>query len=113
MIDLDEWTKHVAGFSMSDKSREQLLANFALGMVCEAGEAGDLLKKYLFHGDQLDEVKLKKELGDVAFYWTALSIVLGFDPIEILEMNREKLVLRHGGTTFNRNVQRQNKKLES
>jgi NTP pyrophosphatase (non-canonical NTP hydrolase) len=44
------------------------LANYALGMVCEAGEVGDIIQKYLFCGYELDTNGLKKEMGDTLWY---------------------------------------------
>ena len=48
-----------AGRTRNKNSNE--LANYALGMVCEAGEVGDILKKHIFHGHELDM--------EVAMYW--------------------------------------------
>ena len=39
-----------------------------LGVVTEAGEIADVLKKHLIYGKTLDKVNLKEELGDVAWY---------------------------------------------
>ena len=112
-ISLPEWLEHVEGFSKSKMTKEMVVGNISLGLVCEAGEAGDVLKKHLYHGDPLDLVKLKKELGDVAFYWTALAMILEIDILEVLELNIEKLRARHGGKFFNRELQRANKALEA
>jgi NTP pyrophosphatase (non-canonical NTP hydrolase) len=110
---IDEWQSHVAGFANSKLTSNELLSNFALGLVCEAGEAGDVLKKHLFHGDPLDRKKLIKELGDVAWYWTALCQLLAIEPVEVLQENIDKLRARHQGTEFNGETQRASKAKEN
>jgi NTP pyrophosphatase (non-canonical NTP hydrolase) len=108
-----EWSNHVAGFANSELTSNELLSNFALGLVCEAGEAGDVIKKHLFHGDPLDRKKLIKELGDVAWYWTALCQLLAIEPVDVLQANIDKLRARHQGTSFDGEAQRQSKAVES
>lgn len=71
------------------------LSNYALGLVCEAGEVGDILKKVIFHGHELDEEELKKELGDVLWYLSNICNVLGYPLQEVAEMNLEKLLNRY------------------
>lgn len=79
------------------------LANYALGLAGEAGEAVELVKKHLYHGKPLDLDAVKKELGDSLWYIAALASTLGLDMGEIAESNISKLVQRypdkfvHGG----------------
>lgn len=112
-MNIEQWYAHVRGFIKSELTDKEKLANFGLGYVCEAGEGGDILKKHLFHGDSLDMVKLKKELGDAAWYWTAICIVTGIDPEEVLQANIDKLRARHKGTEFNGEAQRESKAKEN
>ena len=111
-MELNEWMDHVSGFANSKLTSNELLSNFALGLVCEAGEAGDVLKKHLFHGDPLDRTKLIKELGDVAWYWTALCQLLAIEPAQVLQANIDKLRARHQGTQFDGDAQRASKAKE-
>lgn len=71
------------------------LSNYALGLVCEAGEAGDIIKKVVYHGHDLDEQELKKELGDVLWYLSNICNVLGYSLEDIAKMNMEKLKERY------------------
>lgn len=71
------------------------LSNYALGLVCEAGEAGDIIKKVVYHGHDLDEQELKKELGDVLWYLSNICNVLGYSLEDIAKMNIEKLKKRY------------------
>lgn len=69
------------------------LAENTLGLVGEAGEVAEKVKKY-FRDTKLDEAAIQKELGDVIFYWYAMHGALGLDPEETIKMNMEKLSSR-------------------
>lgn len=71
------------------------LENGLMGLNGEAGEAIDILKKFLFQGHDLDKVHLAKELGDVAWYLAVTADTLGYTLEEIFEMNVEKLNERY------------------
>jgi NTP pyrophosphatase (non-canonical NTP hydrolase) len=76
-------------------NREQRLAMLCLGLTGEAGETVDHFKKNLYHGHDLDLVKVKKELGDVLYYTAALAESLGLSLTEIAAENIEKLRIRY------------------
>ena len=69
------------------------LAENTLGLVGEAGEVAEKIKKF-FRDNTLDEASIQKELGDVIFYWYALHGALGLDPQETIDKNVEKLSSR-------------------
>jgi NTP pyrophosphatase (non-canonical NTP hydrolase) len=103
VVMLEKFEQHVKGFVCSDiLSSKELKANFALGLAGESGEVVDLIKKDLYHGKDIDRVKLIKELGDVAWYWVALCQQYAISPSEVMQVNIEKLQQRHGGTSFDR-----------
>lgn len=71
-------------------------SNAALGLAGEAGETVDTIKKMLYHTADKDYTEaLKKELGDVIYYWNKVRMLAGFTVKEILEANKEKLSSRH------------------
>jgi NTP pyrophosphatase (non-canonical NTP hydrolase) len=72
-----------------------MLANGGLGMVGEAGECADMVKKHLFQGHDLDKEHLAKELGDVCWYIAATAYAIGYDFETILQMNIDKLSARY------------------
>ena len=109
---LNEFEAHVDRFSQSELTKDQLIANFAMGLSGEAGEVTDLLKKHLFHGKKADRVQLISELGDVLWYWVALCQQFNIAPSEVMICNIEKLERRHEGKKFNREVSNKNKELE-
>jgi NTP pyrophosphatase (non-canonical NTP hydrolase) len=67
----------------------------AMGLAGEAGEACDMLKKHLLHGDYLDRDALRKELGDVMWYLQHAMNVFGFTDKEVREANVAKLCDRY------------------
>ena len=78
-----------------DKPVEERLAVFALGVAGEAGEVADLVKKVVGHGHPLDRQKLIKELGDVLWYVSVLTSMLGVELEEVAITNIAKLQARY------------------
>lgn len=68
-------------------------AIMSLGLPGEVGEVMELLKKQVRDG-HLDRENLKKELGDVAYYWARLCLAHGLRPSEVLACNVEKIESR-------------------
>lgn len=71
------------------------IANYSMGLSGEAGEVVDYLKKVLFHGHPLDEVKLKYEIDDVLHYLAGLCTMYGFSMEECATLNVVKLGKRY------------------
>lgn len=76
-----------------------------LGLVCEAGEAGDVIKKHLYQGQPLNKEKAIEELGDVRFYLEWCCQMLGTTISELEKANVRKLEKRYA-TGFVPNVKR-------
>lgn len=76
------------------ESRERL-ANFAMGLAGEAGEAVDYLKKTLYHGHPMDIAVLEKELGDVLWYVATLANTVGLSLESVAAANVAKLKARY------------------
>lgn len=62
-----------------------------LGLVGEAGEVAEKIKKLLRDNTKVDPADIKKELGDVIFYCTALANYFNGDLYDLLKMNVVKL----------------------
>ena len=76
-------------------SRRDVLINSVMGLCGEAGEAIDIVKKWMAHGHELDRDHLAKELGDIAWYLAEAATALDLSLDEILEANIEKLKKRY------------------
>ena len=73
------------------------------GLVCEAAELKDIVKKVLYQGKEVNPAlitHMKKELGDVAFYFVLMCLALGTTPGEVVELNVEKLRDRFSSGKF-------------
>lgn len=70
-------------------------ANYALGLVCEAGEVGDTIKKELFHGHEVDRLKKIDELGDVLHYYQGVLQIYNITLEEVMDYNIRKLSKRY------------------
>jgi NTP pyrophosphatase (non-canonical NTP hydrolase) len=67
----------------------------ALGLTGEAGEVAELIKKYAFHGHDLEVDKLTSELGDVLWYIAVLARKYDVSLSEVAQANVEKLKKRY------------------
>lgn len=74
---------------------EHMMAWCAIGLAGEAGETVDYIKKVVFHGHPIDRERIKKELGDVSWYWATLAHVCGLTAEEVMETNIDKLMARY------------------
>lgn len=80
-----------------------LLSTAAIGMAAEGGEFAELPKKILFQGKEVtDEVvfHMKRELGDIMWYWVNACRALGLDPNDVIAENVNKLESRYPGGKF-------------
>lgn len=78
----------------------------ASGMSAEAGEFIEIVKKIKFQGKEWNEdniFHLRREMGDIIFYWIIGCIALGMDPVSVVNMNVEKLESRYPSGSFDVN----------
>ena len=69
---------------------DRLVEN-TLGLVGEAGEVAEKIKKLIRDSSRFQNEEIMKELGDVVFYATALANIYGRGLQEVLELNIQKL----------------------
>ena len=84
--------------SRSDIKTSRLLTA-ALGLGSEAGEFVEIVKKMILQGKPASEENIfhmKRELGDIMWYWTTACASLGLDPFEVISENQAKLEARYG-----------------
>jgi len=80
-----------------------LLLNSAIGLAAETGEFAELPKKIFFQGKPMDEAAIfhmKRELGDIIWYWTNACRALNLDPNDVIQENVNKLESRYPGGSF-------------
>ena len=80
-----------------------LLLTGAMGISSEGGEFAEIVKKALFQGKPLDadtQYHLKRELGDIMWYWINSCRALGLDPNDVIKENVFKLESRYPGGKF-------------
>ncbi len=80
-----------------------LLMTASTGLGSEGGEFQEIVKKILFQGKPLNEdtiFHMKRELGDIGWYWVNACNALGLDPNEVLAENVRKLQDRYPGGKF-------------
>ncbi len=67
------------------------LVENTLGLVGEAGEVAEKVKKLIRDSTKVDRDEIIKELGDVVFYATALANYFDGSLEEVVEVNIDKL----------------------
>lgn len=80
-----------------------LLLTACLGLAAESGEFCEIPKKMFFQGKPLNEENLfhmKRELGDIMWYWVNACRALNLDPNDVIAENVNKLQSRYPGGTF-------------
>tara|TARA_B100001939_G_C16925349_1_gene611320 strand:- start:1150 stop:1548 length:399 start_codon:yes stop_codon:yes gene_type:complete len=74
------------------------LLTSSVGMLAESGEFAEVMKKIFFQGKEMSEENrfhMKRELGDVLWYWIQGCIALGYTPEEVMKENINKLEKRY------------------
>ena len=75
------------------------LMTAALGLSSEGGEFVEIVKKMFLQGKPANEdniFHMKRELGDIMWYWVTACMSLGLDPVEVVLENQKKLEARYG-----------------
>ena len=114
-VDFDKYSKFVDAVT-SDESKDFLalsdrlveldkkganierLITAGVGLNAEAGEFLEIVKKMVFQGKEFNEENrfhMKRELGDILWYWIQGCIALGYTPDEVMDENIKKLEARY------------------
>lgn len=92
--------QHLATYQNLNPS---LLLTASIGLSSEGGEFSEIVKKMIFQGKPFTEehrFHMKKELGDIAWYWTNACRALGYNPNDVIAENVKKLESRYPGGSF-------------
>lgn len=80
-----------------------LLMTGSTGVAAEGGEFAEIVKKCVFQGKPMNEetiFHMKRELGDIAWYWVNACRAIGVDPNDVIAENVRKLEARYPGGQF-------------
>lgn len=101
--DIDEFVNRIKSLHGTLGVNVPQLMTAGTGLGSEGGEFQEIVKKIVFQGKPLDEHTvhhMKRELGDVIWYWTQACRALGFDPNDVIAENVNKLQSRYPGGEF-------------
>ena len=119
-VDLNKYKEFVQGVTSQQSNETEALCNQlqslqqsgvnmallltgSIGIASEGGEFAEIVKKCIFQGKPLDadtQFHIKRELGDIMWYWTNSCRALGLDPNDVIAENVEKLKARYPGGEF-------------
>jgi NTP pyrophosphatase (non-canonical NTP hydrolase) len=98
-VDKLQGNTSVHGTERHEDMQVARLLTSVIGMMAESGEFAEVVKKKIFQADTQftnDEIfHMKRELGDVLWYWVQGCIALGFTPDEVMDENIRKLESRY------------------
>jgi len=80
-----------------------LLITACFGLAAESGEFIEVPKKIIFQGKALTDENvfhMKRELGDIMWYWVNACRALNLEPNEVIAENIRKLESRYPGGKF-------------
>ena len=98
-IDLDALKKSFDEIEQNSDIKTPRLLTAALGLGSEKGEFVEIVKKMYLQGKPPSEdniFHMKRELGDIMWYWVTACASLNLDPYEVISENQEKLAARYG-----------------
>ena len=98
-LDLEALKKSFDDIEDSSSIKIPRLLTAALGLGSETGEFVEIVKKMVLQGKPASEdniFHMKRELGDIMWYWTTACAALNLDPYEVINENQKKLEDRYG-----------------
>ena len=98
-LDLDALKKSMDDIESESDIKMPRLLTAALGLGSETGEFVEIVKKMVLQGKPPSEdniFHMKRELGDIMWYWATACSSLGLDPYEVIHENQVKLEARYG-----------------
>ena len=99
----DKLVERITDINTNTTINPSLLLTAAIGLAAEGGEFAELPKKIVFQGKPCDEdtiFHMKRELGDIMWYWINACRALNLDPNDVILENVNKLKSRYPGGEF-------------
>lgn len=94
-MNMNDYQRQAQRTARPDWMLVERLTMAALGASGEAGEFADMIKKFVYHGHNLDREKLKLELGDILWYVTEAATALEYTLEDVALANIAKLQRRY------------------
>ena len=98
-LDLEALSESFNKIEDSSSIKTPRLLTAALGLGSETGEFVEIVKKMFLQGKppSNDNIfHMKRELGDIMWYWATACMALKLDPYEVIKENQDKLEARYG-----------------
>ena len=98
-LDLETLMARLKEIDSSSDIKSARLLTAAMGLGSETGEFVEIVKKMYLQGKPPSDENIfhmKRELGDIMWYWTTACAALGLDPYEVISENQKKLEARYG-----------------
>ena len=98
-LDLEALKASLESIQESSAIDAPRLITAALGLSSEGGEFVEIVKKIFLQGKPANEdniFHMKRELGDIMWYWATACMALNLDPVEVISENQKKLEARYG-----------------
>ena len=98
-MDLDSLKRSFDDIENNSNIKTARLLTAALGLGSETGEFVEIVKKMILQGKPPSDENIfhmKRELGDIMWYWTTACASLDLDPFEVINENQKKLKARYG-----------------
>ena len=98
-LDMEALKKSMDEIESSSNVKIPRLLTAALGLGRETGEFVEIVYKMFLQGKPASEdniFHMKRELGDIMWYWATACMALKLDPYEVIKENQDKLEARYG-----------------
>ena len=98
-LDLEALSESFNKIEENSSIKTPRLLTAALGLGSETGEFVEIVKKMFLQGKppSNDNIfHMKRELGDIMWYWVTACAALDLDPFEVINENQKKLEARYG-----------------
>jgi len=101
--DFSAFLSRISALEDQKQAQIPLLMTSAIGLSSETGEFNEIVKKIIFQGKPLTQdnvFHMKRELGDILWYWINACRALDLDPNSVLKENIDKLSARYPDLQF-------------
>lgn len=101
--DTEKFIERLRELEQNENLNIALLNTASTGLASEGGEFSEIVKKMMFQGKAFSEENrfhMKRELGDIFWYWANACRALNYDPNEVIAENVTKLESRYPGGSF-------------